>query len=543
MDGIKTILTILLFCSLAWNIGLLAFAFSRKDKIRALYLSLLAMAILFYSLGYLLEINAVTSGEAMMALRIENIGIPLVTPFFLLTALGFYQPRLLRTWMLAVVAVYGVVMFLLIFFNDSHMLYYSSVDLEFNGSFFRAQLGKGPLYVFQQIISTAGMVLVYVLLAVRFIRGSAKLRSQMNFFLIGSLVGFGANIAYFTDLVPLGIDPMPFALTMGLVFFSIVLRKHKLMDIVPVAFNMAIENMDDAAIVLDSDWGFIYCNQQAKNLFPELNSFSGSEEIMRVVGWPHEISPQSEKEVSFELVNPVNGEAALQQASINDILDKLGKVIGVSVIIRDVTETTNMFRQIEELAITDHLTGVYNRRHFITLIERQLGMAQRHDLPVSILMLDIDFFKNVNDMYSHIAGDYVLRTMTQTIVQQMRAHDVIARYGGEEFVILSAEKDEMGLLAFANRLRKTIEEKAIVFEDSVIRITASFGAVMIMPGRSFADGMTAVDKALYEAKNSGRNKVVLGTIPPKEAETGISSTKRESGRVMFTTENIGGSKA
>ena len=160
MAEIKTILTILLLASLTWNIGMLAFAFSRKDKRRALYLSLLAMAILFYTFGYLLELHATTPGEAMMALRIENVGIPLVTPFFLLTALGFYQPRLLRPWMTAASALYGSIMFLVIFFNDSHLLYYLSVDLHYNGSFYAVYLGKGPLYFFQQFTSTFGMVLV-----------------------------------------------------------------------------------------------------------------------------------------------------------------------------------------------------------------------------------------------------------------------------------------------------------------------------------------------------------------------------------------------
>ena len=463
MAEIKTVLTALLIASLALNICMLAFAFSRKDKRRALYLSLLAMAILFYTLGYLLELHATTPGEAMIALRVENIGIPLITPFFLLTALGFYQPRLLRPWMTAACAIYGSIMFLLIFFNDKHLLYYLSIDMQYNGSFYVVHLGRGPLYFFQQFTSTSGMVLVYALLAVRYIRGSSKLRRQMNFFIVGSLFGFAANIAYFLNVIPIGIDPVPFSLNVGLVFFSIILYKYKLMDIVPAAFEMAVENMDDAIIVMDSEWGFIYCNRQAKSLFPALNGFSGSEEIMRAAGWPPEISPRSYKEVTFDVLNPATAKATLQQASVNDIFDNFGKMIGVSVIIRDITETTNMFRQIEALAITDHLTGVYNRRHFMTLIEREMGIAQRHSLPVSILMLDIDHFKNINDTYSHLAGDYILRKVVQTIANQMRAHDVIARYGGEEFVILSAEKDELGLLHFAERLRKVIEDGVFTF--------------------------------------------------------------------------------
>ena len=451
-----------------------------------------------------------------MALRIENIGIPFVMPFFCLTALGFYQPRLLRPWITKVIAIYGATMFLFIFFNDKHHLYYSSIEMVYNGSYYALNLGRGPLYFLQQIVTTSGMFTAYGVLATRFIRGSSKLRSQMSFFIIGSLIGFVTNISYFLGIIPLGLDPMPFALTIGLIFFAIVLRKHKLMDVVPVAFDMAIENMDDAAIVLDNDWGFIYCNQKAKLLFPALESFSGSEEIMRAEGWPSEINPASEKEITFDLITKAPEKVTQQRAGINSIYDDLGKAIGVSVIIRDITETTSMLKQLEALAITDHLTGVFNRRHFKTIIERQMGLAARHDLPVSVLMLDIDHFKIVNDTYSHIAGDYVLHKMVRTVVQQMRVHDVIARYGGEEFIILSTEKDEDSLLIFTNRLREAIENEVFEYEGNVIRITASFGAVLIRPGQSFEEGMTVVDKALYEAKDSGRNRVVLGKIQSEE---------------------------
>ena len=520
MAEIKTVLTALLIASLALNICMLAFAFSRKDKRRALYLSLLAMAILFYTLGYLLELHATTPGEAMIALRVENIGIPLITPFFLLTALGFYQPRLLRPWMTAACAVYGSIMFLLIFFNDKHLLYYLSIDMQYNGSFYAVHLGRGPLYFFQQFTSTSGMVFVYALAGRPIYTRFVKAAPSNELFYCRLFVRICRKYSIFFNVIPIRIDPVPFSLNVGLVFFSIILYKYKLMDIVPAAFEMAVENMDDAIIVMDSEWGFIYCNRQAKSLFPALNGFSGSEEIMRAAGWPPEISPRSDKEITFDVLNPVTAKVTLQQASVNDIFDNFGKMIGVSVIIRDITETTNMFRQIEALAITDHLTGVYNRRHFMTLIEREMGIAQRHSLPVSILMLDIDHFKNINDTYSHLAGDYILRKVAQTIANQMRAHDVIARYGGEEFVILSAEKNELGLLHFAERLRKVIEDGVFTFEGNTIPITASFGAVMIMPGQSFESAMAAVDKALYNAKNSGRNNVILGMVL-EENDSGV----------------------
>jgi len=499
---------------------MIAFAFTRKDNRRAAYFSLLATALMFYVFGYMLEINATTEEAAMMALRIENVGIPLVTPFFLLTALGFFQPGSLRPWMLIACVVYGLAMFISVLTNDAHHLYYTWMKIEDNGSFYAMTLGKGPIYYVQQAVSITGSFSVYILLAVRYIRGSAKLRSQMNLFVIGSMLGFATNILYISGHVPLGIDPTPISLTVGLIFFVVVLSKHKLMDIVPVAFGLAVENMDDSTIVLDNAWGFIYCNQKAKALIPSLSTFLGAEEVLHAEGWPEALSPHSERDVAFSFSHPVTKQITQQQANVSQIHDKFGKLLGVSIIIRDITEITDMVKQLETLAITDHLTGVFNRRHFMTLVERQMGLAQRHDLPIGILMLDIDHFKNVNDTYSHIAGDHVLCSIAQAMERQLRVHDVFARYGGEEFIVLSAEKDESNLLLFAERLRKTIENELIIFEGNEIRITASFGAVMILPGQRFEAGMEAVDRALYEAKAGGRNRVALGKITCENTAAG-----------------------
>ena len=493
---------------------MLVFAYMRNDRHRAAYFMLLAGALMFYSLGYLLELMAQTPGEQMLALRVENIAIPLVAPFFLLTTLGFFQERTIRPWMMRVSVAYGAVMYITIFLNDLHLLYYSSITMVHNGLFYVLKLGKGPLYFVQQGVSLSCMLVAYAILAIRFLHGSQKLRSQMGLYIIGSLFGFVANFANLTGIVPLGIDPTPLALTLGLIFFAIDLQQHKLLDIVPAAFNMAIEYMDDAVVVLDSEWGFIYCNQKAKRLIPALRKFSGTEEIIRAQGWPEAVIPQADSEVTFAMADVETGKETLQRANVNAIHNAYGKTIGVSVIIRDVTKITAMLNRLEEMATTDPLTGVYNRRHFMTLIEQQMAMAKRYGLHTGILLMDIDHFKKVNDEYGHLAGDHVLCEIVNMIVRQLRKNDVIARYGGEEFVIFSVEKDVTGLLSFAERLRKTIENTPIMFENEKIAVTASFGATLAAPGHSYDAAMAVVDKALYEAKNHGRNRVEIGEIEP-----------------------------
>ena len=512
---IKIVLIIVLLAAFFWDIVMVNFAFTRKDTRGAAYFSMLSGALLFYTLGYMLEVMSVTPAEVMLALRIENLGIPLIAPCFLLTTMGFFYPKLLRPWVTVASVGYGVMMFLFVFFNEYHHLYYTSVEMVYNGAYYAVKLGKGPLYFVQQGVTFAGMFYAYGLLTMRFVRGSEKLRKQMSLFIMGSIIGFVSNLSYMLGIVPLGIDPTPISLTVGLVFFSVSLAKYNLMDVVPAAFDMVVERMDQSVIVMDTEWSFIYCNKKAKYLFPELGSYSGTEDVCCTKNWPSELCPETPNPINFSMNDPTTKEKILQRADIEAIRNRSGEQIGTALVIRDITEVTNMLNRLESLAITDPLTGAFNRRHFMTLVDRQMGLSQRHNLPLSILMLDIDHFKKVNDTYSHLAGDAVLCRIAHTVGSQMRAHDVLARYGGEEFVILSTEKDERGLLAFAERLRSAVETEVVVFEGQPIHVTASFGAVMILPGQDFNAGMEAVDKALYQAKDSGRNRVALGKIVTK----------------------------
>ena len=511
---IKLVLIVLLFIALFWDVGLLGFSFTRNDKRGVAYFALLAGSLFLYTLGYLLEMISVTPGEVMLALRVENLGIPLVAPVFLLTTLGFYQPKSLRKWMLPAALTYSTIMSLIVFTNDYHHIYYASVSLVQRGEFLTAVMERGPMYYVVQVSTFIYMGTAYAILAVRFIRGSAKLRRQMLLFIIGSFFGFATNIANILKVAPLNLDFMPIALTLGLIFFAITLQRHKLLDIVSVAFDMAVETMNDALVVLDNEWCFIYCNQKARELFPVLATYAGTESIEDTPGWPVALHPQAEQQVTLTLEDPTTARPTFHRASIDAIRSKLGKDIGVFLLIRDITEITGVLNNLEAQAITDPLTGVFNRRHFATLVDRQMSMARRHDMPISLLLFDIDHFKSVNDTYSHLAGDHVLCRVVEVVTRQMRTYDVMARYGGEEFVVLSTESDEDALIAFANRLRKAIEQETIAFEHHAIRITASFGVVVLLPGQSYEAGMDAADRALYAAKHGGRNCVVLGKTNP-----------------------------
>ncbi len=167
--------------------------------------------------------------------------------------------------------------------------------------------------------------------------------------------------------------------------------------------------------------------------------------------------------------------------------------------------------RIYEMAIKDGLTGLFNKRHMMTVFERQFLQAQRHSGQLCIIMIDIDHFKRVNDTWGHLTGDIILREVSALLLENARASDLPCRYGGEELVVILPDEQPQTAGRVAERLRTAIERKEFISDaGKPLHVTASFGVAGIQPAMTRAEDLiAAADQALYEAKHGGRNRVVL----------------------------------
>ena len=175
----------------------------------------------------------------------------------------------------------------------------------------------------------------------------------------------------------------------------------------------------------------------------------------------------------------------------------------------DVIKKINfMYSQTRYLSLTDALTGLYNRRHFNAELEREFMRSKRYGGDLCIAIIDIDFFKKINDTYGHLCGDYVLKEVAYLILGNFRKTDMVFRYGGEEFVVLMTETSLENSLIPLERLRKTIENNNFIFKGEKVNVTISIGAETNHT-ESTEEFLNNADKALYQAKQSGRNQTVL----------------------------------
>jgi two-component system cell cycle response regulator len=201
-------------------------------------------------------------------------------------------------------------------------------------------------------------------------------------------------------------------------------------------------------------------------------------------------------------------------------------------------EVDNLRQQIDELSAlvsTDALTGLYNFRHFETVLQAEMDRSKRSGIPTSLVLVDADHFKAVNDTYGHETGNLALKYLANILRDEVRATDIVCRHGGEEFAMIFPETHLNLAVKVADRIRERVARRPLVVDDSEVGLTVSMGASVYMKTSvlDFNDFVDSVDKYLYEAKQSGRNCICHIDYPGLRSVTEVGADERT---LLFNSE-------
>jgi len=189
--------------------------------------------------------------------------------------------------------------------------------------------------------------------------------------------------------------------------------------------------------------------------------------------------------------------------------DEITQIESNLYLLRSPLKNSILYRQALQSAFQDPLTGVNNRTAFDQMLPREIKLAQRHKTPTSLLVVDLDRFKSINDNFGHQAGDRLLRELTQLFQHYLRTTDLIFRYGGDEFVIVLNSTNQKGAKIVAQRIQQSVANSQFTVKGMTISISVSIGVTQIFADDDLNSAFCRADEALYKAKREGRNKVAL----------------------------------
>jgi two-component system, cell cycle response regulator len=287
----------------------------------------------------------------------------------------------------------------------------------------------------------------------------------------------------------------------------ITLAEYQKIEVITMATVIAMENIKEGFILVDDKNNYLSSNPAAKKMFPDILKFSRGESILSAANWPDELRTIENDSVEFSINNGENPKYF--KASISPVFLEDKTFIARIFLFMDITDNVNLMKKLELAAYVDSLTGIYNRKHFVELADAEIQRAIRMEQNIYVVMLDIDYFKKVNDTLGHDAGDIVLKEIATIIQKTIRSYDLFGRFGGEEFVILFAVTDKDEAFNMAERIRKNIEQNVIYYEDNELKLTASLGLSQLIENQPLQSAIKNSDEALYKAKNSGRNQVKI----------------------------------
>ena len=507
MKIITNILMALYLISALSSLIILYMSIFVRQAPKSLHFSYLALSIFLFALGYFFEINAGSHDAAVMAAKMEYLGVPFIAPhLFLFVCEYCAKIKLTAKHVISVMAIPVIAAILVITWPFTH-IFYKELIFEEGPFISRLKVNGGIFYAvffsYTYILMLASIVIVIYCRR----KGDARFKKQTSTLFFGTVLPGIGNIVNVLKLGGPGYDITPILLSVTCILLGYSVFRHGLYMLEPIAQEQIIENMSDGFILVDMQGRFIDANISAKTLFPQLSSVTMGARISDLKGMSW-IDADNSLEKEFSLTDESGSKKHYRTS--RSFIKNSGKAIGKCIMMYDITEAKEHLDEVSQLAEHDALTGIINRGALYRK-GKELFSQFGEKSEAAILMMDIDFFKNINDTYGHLNGDEVLKSVADALSSSLRSTDLIGRYGGEEFCAFLVRIGREDVVSLAEKLRDAIEKLDLILDCEKVSVTISIGVSAYDFNRhtSFEAFLSDADAALYKAKKSGRNCVKM----------------------------------
>ena len=524
--------TILLTISASISGFIALFMWTKRTLKGARPLTLLMLELTVWAGAYAIMGSRPTLDTQVFWLNISYLGELAIPITFLVFAKKITEnARWLKKRIILFLCIEPVITFLIIWTNHSHYLFRSSYKMTFVNSVPELSWTQGPWFWVNASYSFALFAVAGAVLMLAFMRAGPYSRTQLGTILLGCFLPWGVSIYTLfvsSSLKNLYITPIAFLIS-GIIF-AVALLRLGLQDILPIARSVLIEKISDGVLVLDMDGRILDINPAAQRNFSAEGNVRGKDIRTIYPQWSDLIDRLlKEKELHLEIRGKSDASIFYDLVAA-PLVDKRGRDNGRLITFRDISEQKKFETKLEKMnarlraqvkkisllrdelreqAIRDPLTSLFNRRYLTETLDRELSLAKRKNYSVSIIMMDIDRFKHVNDTYGHKAGDEVLKALGRIIRSHVRGSDIPCRFGGEEFVIVMPETTVETAEQRAHQIRTKFRGSKFFDEKDSIVPTLSIGvAAFPNHGEDLESILNSADQAMYLAKTV-RNTVVI----------------------------------
>ena len=482
---------------------------TRRTASGALPLAILLFALSWWDLTYSLFWANAPAPYPNFWLYMTYVGPVIAPPALLLFAMQlsgighWLKPPLLIT-----LGLQALLVLIALFTDPWHGLFFAGQQTRGIGMI----LHGGPIFWTHIFFSYLLILIAFVLLIRRFRQTTGIYQKQIGLVLIGAGFPWLNSFVFVLGFSPFpNADNTPLSFSIAGLAFTYALLHYNLLDILPIARHVLIENMSDGVIVVDAQNRLVDINPAAEELLGASKRSRIGEPVETVLSiWSdvveafHEVR---ETQAVVPIGEPPNSYFDLK---ISPLYDNHHRFLGRLVVWRDITLLKKAQADLQEQAVRDALTGLYNRRYLDETLERELARATRENQPMSFAMLDIDHFKGINDNCGHKEGDAVLQKLATLLLSHTRVDDIVCRYGGEEFLIVLPNVNAEIAFQVAERWRRSFVGLTMPLVPVEIKFTLSCGiSEFPIDGHTKEELISTADQALYRAKEMGRNRVVI----------------------------------